>query len=43
LRLPRGARRALRNGQAVRATITVTARDAAANMTIRHRLVQVGR
>ena len=43
LRLPLAARRALRNGHAVRATITVTARDAAANTTIRRRLVRLGR
>jgi hypothetical protein len=42
LPLPLAARRALRSGQAVRATITVTARDAADNTTTRHRLVQLG-
>jgi hypothetical protein len=43
LRLPAAARRALREGHVVRATITVTARDAAANTTIRRRLVRLGR
>ena len=42
LRLPLAVRRALRNGRAVRATITVTARDAAANTTIRRRVVRLG-
>jgi hypothetical protein len=43
LRLPLAVRRALRDGDAARATITVTARDAAANTTIRRRVVQLGR
>ena len=42
LRLPLAARRALRVGDTVRATITVTARDAAANTTIRRRIVRLG-
>ena len=43
LRLPHAARRALRQGHALRATITVTARDAANNTTIRRRFVRLGR
>ena len=42
LRLPLAARRALRAGRAMRATITVTARDLAANTTNRHRVVRLG-
>lgn len=42
LRLPLAARRALRSGKTVRTTITVTARDAAANTTIRRRAVRLG-
>lgn len=42
LRLPLAVRRALRGGRAVRATITVTARDAATNTTIRRRIVRLG-
>ena len=43
LRLPLPARRALRKGHAVRATITVTARDATGNTTVRRRLVRLRR
>jgi hypothetical protein len=43
LRLPAAVRRALRNGRAVRATITVTARDAAANSTVRRPIVRLDR
>ena len=42
LRLPRAARRALRQGHPLRATITVTARDAAGNTTVRRRFVRLG-
>ena len=42
LRLPPAARRALRGGHAVRATIIVTARDAAANTTMSRRIVRLG-
>lgn len=42
LRLPLAARRALRAGRAVRATIMVTARDAAANATTSRRIVRLG-
>jgi hypothetical protein len=43
LRLPLAARRALRRGHHLRATITVTARDAAGNTTVRRRFVRLGR
>jgi hypothetical protein len=43
LRLPRAARRALRQGHRLGATITVTARDAAGNPTVRRRFVRLGR
>ncbi len=43
LRLPLAARRALRQGHRLRATITVTARDAADNTTVRRRFVRLGR
>jgi hypothetical protein len=43
LRLPLPARRALRTGHTVRATITVTARDTAANATTRRQIVRVAR
>jgi hypothetical protein len=42
LRLPLSARRALRHGHAVRATIIVTAFDAAGNATVRRRSVRLG-
>jgi hypothetical protein len=42
LRLPLAARRALRQGHPLRATITVTARDAAGNTTVRRRFVRLG-
>lgn len=43
LRLPLAARRALRQGHPLRATVTVTARDAADNTTVRRRFVRLGR
>ena len=43
LRLPLAARRALDRGRHLRATITVTASDAAGNTTVRRRVVRVGR
>jgi len=42
LRLPLAARRALRQGHPLRAAITVTARDAAGNTTVRRRFVRLG-
>jgi hypothetical protein len=43
LRLPPAARRALRQGHTLRAKITVTARDAADNTTVRRRFVRLAR
>ncbi len=43
LRLPLAARRALRRGRHLRATITMTARDAAGNTSVRRRVVRLGR
>ena len=42
VRLPLAARRALRQGHPLRATITVTARDVAGNTTVRRRFVRLG-
>ena len=42
LRLPLAARRALRQDHPLRVTITVTARDAAGNTTVRRRFVRLG-
>lgn len=43
LRLPLAARRALRQGHRLRVTITVTARDAADNTTVRRRFLRLRR